>query len=329
MPVNSNLAYFSDLSYRTAFVIYVIGLVIALVYYIRRSSQVAAETTGVRERELVGAAGTGTVAGDPPPPPVGNAGPVHGVDKLGGMVQSMLWLGLILQGASIVLRGLSAGRFPWGNLYEYISLVTFLTMAIAALVIQRKDLRAMWPWLLVPVLILMFYGGTKLHVASGPVVPALRSFWLPIHVSIVSFGAGICMLSGVASMLYLFRQAQPKGEERGRIGEILRPLPGADTLDRIAYRAATWAVPVFGLGVILGALWAESAWGRFWGWDPKETMSFVTWILYAAYLHARSTPSWRKAAPWINIAGLAAMVFNLFFINLVTAGLHSYAGLAN
>ncbi|MEZ2121741.1 MULTISPECIES: c-type cytochrome biogenesis protein CcsB [unclassified Corynebacterium] len=329
MPVNSNLAYFSDLSYRTAFAIYVLGLVLALVYYIRRSNQVSSTTmTGIRERELVGVPGNGTISASSQKAETGRTS-ARSVEKLGGMVQSLLWLGLILQGASIVLRGLSAGRFPWGNLYEYISLVTFLTMAIAAVVIQRKDLRAMWPWLLVPVLILMFYGGTKLHVASAPVVPALRSFWLPIHVSIVSFGAGICMLSGVASLLYLFRQVQPKGEERGRIGEILRPLPGADTLDRIAYRTAAWAVPVFGLGVILGALWAESAWGRFWGWDPKETMSFVTWILYAAYLHARSTPSWRKAAPWINIAGLTAMVFNLFFINLVTTGLHSYAGLPN
>ena len=87
-------------------------------------------------------------------------------------------------------------------------------------------------------------------------------------------------------------------------------------------------VPVFGLGIVLGAIWAESAWGRFWAWDPKETVSLITWMLYAAYLHARATAGWRDAkAAWINILGLVTMVFNLFFINLVVSGLHSYAGL--
>ena len=85
---------------------------------------------------------------------------------------------------------------------------------------------------------------------------------------------------------------------------------------------------LFGLGVICGAIWAESAWGRFWGWDPKETVSFIAWIIYAAYLHARATAGWRNTnAAWINIAGFVAMLFNLFIINLVVSGLHSYAGL--
>ena len=91
---------------------------------------------------------------------------------------------------------------------------------------------------------------------------------------------------------------------------------------------AVFAFPLFGLGVICGAIWAESAWGRFWGWDPKETVSFIAWIIYAAYLHARATAGWRNTnAAWINIAGFVAMLFNLFIINLVVSGLHSYAGL--
>jgi len=104
-------------------------------------------------------------------------------------------------------------------------------------------------------------------------------------------------------------------------------LPDAQVLDRIAYRTTIFAFPVFGFGVIFGAIWAEEAWGRYWGWDPKETVSFIAWVIYAAYLHARSTAGWRdKKAAWINVAGFIAMVFNLFFINLVTVGLHSYAG---
>ena len=98
-------------------------------------------------------------------------------------------------------------------------------------------------------------------------------------------------------------------------------LPDAQTLDRIAYRTTIFAFPVFGFGVIFGAIWAEEAWGRYWGWDPKETVSFIAWVIYAAYLHARSTAGWRDSkAAWINVAGFVAMVFNLFFINLVTVG---------
>ena len=103
-------------------------------------------------------------------------------------------------------------------------------------------------------------------------------------------------------------------------------LPSADKIDRIAYQLAVWCLPVFGLGIVLGALWAESAWGRPWGWDPKETFSLITWVMYAAYLHIRATPAWRKTAAWINIVALGTMLFNLFVINLVVSGLHSYAG---
>ena len=173
----------------------------------------------------------------------------------------------------------------------------------------------------------MFYGSTKLYAESAPVVPALQSHWLPIHVTVVSLGASIGIVSGIASLLSILRVHQPKGVETGFFGALARPLPSAKKLDQLAYRLGVVTLPTLGLGIVLGAIWAESAWGRFWGWDPKETVSFATWILYAAYLHARATPAFRKAAPYINIAAMALMVFNLFFINMVVSGLHSYAGL--
>ena len=105
-------------------------------------------------------------------------------------------------------------------------------------------------------------------------------------------------------------------------------LPSAAALDRLAYRTTIVAFPLYTFGVIAGAIWAEAAWGRFWGWDPKETVAFVAWVVYAAYLHARATAGWRSGrAAWINVAGLAVVLFNLFFINMVVAGLHSYAGI--
>ncbi|QGU02937.1 Cytochrome c biogenesis protein CcsA [Corynebacterium kalinowskii] len=314
MPVNHTLSNYSDLSFKTAFVIYVLGLILSIVYYVKQS-QVLAEPA----KELVGAGGPAVVE---KPEATDNS------EKWAGMTQSMIWLAIIFHGVSVVLRGMSASRFPFGNLYEYVAMVTLVAMAIAAWVIQRRELRAMWPWVLTPVIVLLFYGGMKLYAASAPVVPALQSFWFPIHVSTVSIGAGVGMISGMASLLYVLRMNQPKGSEHGIMGAILRPLPSAKTLDGLAYKAAVWALPIFGIGVALGAIWAESAWGRFWGWDPKETISLVTWVLYAAYLHARATSGWKNtAAAWINIVAFGMMVFNLFFINMVVSGLHSYAGL--
>jgi cytochrome c-type biogenesis protein CcsB len=141
----------------------------------------------------------------------------------------------------------------------------------------------------------------------------------------------VFLVAGVSSILFLVKMsrlgAPSESAAQGAAARIVGRLPDAQTLDRIAYRTTIFAFPVFGFGVIFGAIWAEEAWGRYWGWDPKETVSFIAWVIYAAYLHARSTAGWRdKKAAWINVAGFVAMVFNLFFINLVTVGLHSYAG---
>jgi cytochrome c-type biogenesis protein CcsB len=152
-------------------------------------------------------------------------------------------------------------------------------------------------------------------------VPALRSYWIVIHVSTIAVSSGLLLVPGVASILYLLRRA-------GRPAGFVSLLPAAEVLDRLAYRTTILAFPLYTFAIIAGAIWAEAAWGRFWGWDPKETVAFVAWVVYAAYLHARATAGWRgRAAAWINVSGFAVMVFNLFFINMVVAGLHSYAGL--
>ena len=305
MNVDHTLASFSDYAFFSAFIIYSLALVLSVVFYIKRQGLVDLERerqehedVASHEHQLVSVGSDSTpVTADSKAVSASDASDdaekIAGLiaareasaEKFAGMTQSVVWLGIMVHVTSVVLRGLSAGRFPFGNLYEYITEITMFTMIVAAFYLQRKDLRVLWPWVLTPILALLFFGGTKLYVDSAPVVPALKSYWR-------------------------------------------KPLPSAKTLDAIAYRTIIVTVPVFGLGIVLGAIWAESAWGRFWAWDPKETVSLITWMLYAAYLHARATAGWRDAkAAWINILGLATMVFNLFFINLVVSGLHSYAGL--
>jgi cytochrome c-type biogenesis protein CcsB len=247
-------------------------------------------------------------------------------ERFGRMAVSLTVLGALLHIASVALRGLSVGRWPWGNMYEFISAVCLMAVLGWLITLRRSpNLRPMGVFVLLPVEILLFLAGTALYVKAGPVMPALQSYWLSIHVTAVSIGSGLLMVAGVTSISYLLRRyANPAG----RLGGVLRLLPEAEALDRTAYRITVFAFPLFTFAIICGAIWAEAAWGRYWGWDPKETVSFVAWVIYAGYLHSRSTAGWRTTgAAWINVAGFVAMLFNLFFVNLVTTGLHSYAGL--
>jgi len=257
---------------------------------------------------------------------------------------------------SIVTRGLAAGRAPWGNMYEFTSLICAAAVTGFLIILQRTRSRSIGFFVMIPVVILMFVGGTRLYTQVESLVPALHSYWLLIHVLAVSLSSGVLMVSGVASVMYLLRSrydrkvlaeqqwaANPENgvdtasaapasgfspvatvTDRSR----LAALPSLATLDRVAYRTAIVAFPVYTFAVIAGALWAEVAWGRYWGWDPKETCAFITWVCYAAYLHARATAGWRGTkAAWISVVGFASVLFNLFFINIVVSGLHSYAGL--
>lgn len=321
MPIDEALAGYSDLAFKTAIVVYALVLTLLIVQY------ASARTRQVSERELVPAGGV--AAGSDTPGKITETPRAPLSERLGNIAFSVLFVAVALHIGSIVLRGFATGRFPLGNMYEFVSMATAAAAVVGLVFMRDQRYRAMWAFLLTPMLILMFLAGTVLYSDAAPVVPALRSFWLPLHVTIVSVGSGVFLVSGVASLLFLYRLRQAEGaESAGVFGAIARRLPDARTLDRLAYRTTIIGFPLFGAGVILGAIWAEAAWGRFWGWDPKETCSFIAWVLYAAYLHARATSGWRDTkAAWINVAGFVAMLFNLFIINLVVSGLHSYSGL--
>jgi cytochrome c-type biogenesis protein CcsB len=317
--IDIGLARYSDWAF-TSSVLVLVGALLLLAIELAYNRSRKAE-----RRELVGAA----VGADSTAPGVVADGPKRPIDeRIGGAGLALTYLGIGLLFGCIVLRGLATSRVPWGNMYEFINLTSFCGLVAAAVVLRRPQYRALWVFVLVPVLILLTVSGRWLYTNAAPVMPALQSYWLPIHVSVVSLGSGVFLVAGVASILFLLKMSRfGAPAAQGPVARVVNRLPDAQTLDRIAYRTTIFAFPVFGFGVIFGAIWAEEAWGRYWGWDPKETVSFIAWVVYAAYLHARSTAGWRdKKAAWINIAGFVAMVFNLFFINLVTVGLHSYAG---
>ncbi len=327
--VNIGLARYSDWAFTSAMVALVVGLLL-LAFEL---AYVGGRRADNRARALAGSVGADSTA-----PGIVEDVPQRPFDeRVGRAGLAVVYLGIGLLLACIVLRGMATLRVPWGNMYEFINLTCLCGLVAGAVVLRRPLYRPLWVFLLLPVLVLLTVSGRWLYANAAPVMPALQSYWLPIHVSVVSLGSGVFLVAGIASILFLLRtsrlgdpqdgRAERDGRAEGALGRLVRRLPDAQTLDRIAYRTTIFAFPVFGFGVIFGAIWAEEAWGRYWGWDPKETVSFVAWVVYAAYLHARSTAGWRdRKAAWINVVGFVAMVFNLFFVNLVTVGLHSYAG---
>jgi cytochrome c-type biogenesis protein CcsB len=324
---NETLATYSDYAYRTAMVIYLAAMVLHLGEYAR--DRVAASAL-----VAAGSGGPSTTA-----VPVGTAegavdGPVRAprsrAERFGRTAVALTILGAVLHAVSLVLRGAAVDRWPWGNMYEFSSAICLVAVVGWLTVLYRSQrggdgraaqLRTIGSFVLLPVVILMFLAGTVLYANAAPVMPALRSYWLAIHVTAASISGGMFLVAGVASALFLLRGTDPE------VTGFKAALPARDALDRVAYRVTVIAFPIWTFAIMTGAIWAEAAWGRFWGWDPKETVAFVAWVVYAGYLHARATAGWRTGrAAWVNVFGFAVMLFNLFFVNLVVAGFHSYAG---
>ena len=246
-------------------------------------------------------------------------------EKIARIATAMMILGFLLLLAGVISRGLSAGRAPWGNMYEF-SITGALAFTAAYLGALRKyDLR--WLGLFVSISVLLALGTavTVLYVPSAPLVPALKSPWLVIHVSTAIISGGIFLLSNIIAGAFLFLDSM---EKKGERAPWAKRLPSLDVLDQLSYRLVAFVFPLWTFSVIAGAIWAESAWGRYWGWDPKETWAFITWVAYAAYLHARVTIGWRgRRAAWLCIFAGSTFLFNYIYVNIWGTGKHTYSGL--
>jgi cytochrome c-type biogenesis protein CcsB len=246
-------------------------------------------------------------------------------EKIARIATAMVILGFLLLLAGVVGRGISAGRVPWGNMYEFsiTGALAFTTAYLGAL--RKYDLR--WLGLFVSLSVLLTLGTavTVLYVPSAPLVPALKSPWLVIHVSTAIISGGVFLLANVIAGAFLFLDSM---EKKGERAPWAKRLPSLDTLDQLSYRLVAFVFPLWTFSVIAGAIWAESAWGRYWGWDPKETWAFITWVAYAAYLHARVTVGWRgRRAAWLCIFAGSTFLFNYIYVNIWGTGKHTYSGL--
>jgi len=246
-------------------------------------------------------------------------------EKIGRIATAMMILGFLLLLAGVIFRGVSAGRVPWGNMYEF-SITGALAFTGAYLAALRKyDLR--WLGLFVSISVLLTLGTaiTLLYRNSAPLVPALKSTWLVIHVTAAIISGGVFLLANVVAAAYLYLE---RVEARGSRPLWLQRVPSLEVLDQLSYRLVAFVFPLWTFAVIAGAIWAESAWGRYWGWDPKETWAFITWVAYAAYLHARVTIGWRgRRAAWLCLFAGSTFLFNYVYVNVWGTGKHTYSGL--
>ena len=246
-------------------------------------------------------------------------------ERAARIATAMMILGFLLLLCGVIARGISAKHVPWGNMYEF-SITGALAFTGAYLVALRKhDLR--WLGLFVSISVLLTLGTaiTLLYRNSAPLVPALKSTWLVIHVIAAIISGGVFLLANVIAASYLYLESM---EKRGSRKPWAMRLPDLETLDQLSYRLVAFVFPLWTFAVIAGAIWAESAWGRYWGWDPKETWAFITWVAYAAYLHARVTIGWRgRRAAWLCLFAGSTFLFNYVYVNVWGTGKHTYSGL--
>jgi len=267
------------------------------------------------------------------------------------------WGGALTHIASVASRGLSAGRVPWGNMFEYSSMIGLLiVLAYLVIIDARMKLRALGGFVM-GAGVLSLASARFVYAPAGPLVPALNSYWLKIHVIAAITGSMLFGLSFIFTALYFLKDRAERrtstfagstvgaasligervvsdldDEETGAgpsdvaPGGLLARLPSATRLDTLALRTIQFAFPIWTFAVMAGAVWAHEAWGRYWGWDPKETWAFITWVVYAGYLHARSTAGWRgRRSAIISAVGFGCVLFTYFAVNLWISGLHSYA----
>jgi cytochrome c-type biogenesis protein CcsB len=358
MPANLGLAQLSNAFLVAALLCYSLAVLAFAGDFAfgRRRGTAAAEQARARVPELVGVAAAdagvaGDAAADGSPAPVLGDGPVpprpvsdpvpavslsrpEPVPGAGRWVRVALVVtlaGVAAHVLGVITRGMAVHRIPWGNMYEFVTALTCVAVIFfLGLMIKYKAYR-LGLFVMGAVVLALGLAQTVIYTQAGPLVPALQSYWLSIHVTAMTIATGTFFVAAAIGVVYLFAERHASRVAAGRptgSDGIMRRLPGPEALDRLAYRTVMFAFPIWTFGLIAGAIWADQAWGRYWGWDPTETWAFITWVVYACFLHARATAGWRgRKAAVVQLAGFCCLVFNLIGVSLFITGLHSYAGL--
>lgn len=325
----SELSQLSLLVVYAAMASYTIALVAFAIDLSALRSRRDAEGRVIREHVLVAAGGSARRDGGADTPAVGPAAgagePTAGGERrrrAAGIAMSTSLLGAAFHGIGVVTRALAAGHVPWSNMYEFSLTFTFVALALYLWLARSRDLRYLGAFVVGPVLLLLGVAVAVLYVEADGLEPILDNYWLYLHVSVAVLAIAVLTLAAVLAVLQLAKDLGGSS----RWTAILSGLPDAVSLERLSYRFTAVGFVLWTFTLVAGAIWAEHAWGRAWGWDAKEVWTFVIWVIYAAYLHARATRGWdgRRAA-YLVIAGFAAIMANYFVVNFLLSTKHGYA----
>ncbi|MDN4482903.1 c-type cytochrome biogenesis protein CcsB [Demequina lignilytica] len=302
---------------------------IAMVAHAIRLARVADDKVAARaaDREAVAVGGSSPAVPSAADSADASSRPSR-ASKAAGIARSTTMVGALLHAVGLVARGIDAGHVPWSNMYEYTISGSFFAVAAFLVIQRRRDVAFLGAGVTGIATVALGLAMTVLYKDADTLPPALQSYWLVIHVSIAVLVTGLLTVSFIASVLQLMRDSRDSGTRwTGRRLRFLEAVPTAASLEALSFRLNAVGFVLWTFTVMAGAIWAEHAWGRYWGWDPKEVWSFVIWVLYAAYLHARTTQGWAgRRSAWLAIAGYAALIANFTVVNLFFQGLHTYAG---
>ncbi|QSB14897.1 c-type cytochrome biogenesis protein CcsB [Natronosporangium hydrolyticum] len=274
-------------------------------------------------------------AGAPPPdpglptgPPAEDESPTgwRALGRFSWVALGLLVVAALAHLATTVTRGLAAERLPFANMYEYaLSATLIAVVAWFVILFRHPGIRHLSLYLALVNVLLIGAAGVIAYTPVEPLMPALDSHWFAIHIAAAAFASAAFLIGFVTTLMYLLR----RGYENGRRGfpfTLAARIPTAATVERLSFGMHAFGFPIWTFAVAAGAIWAEASWGRYWGWDPKETWAFITWVIYAAYLHGRATPSVKRTVvAGLAILGFLTLMMNLFGVNLGFESLHSYA----
>jgi cytochrome c-type biogenesis protein CcsB len=334
---DQTLAQLSNTAIYSAMVVLTLAMLAYAVYLARLAPSRDAVAESAQERELVTAGGSGA-AGSGEPGAGGDAtasgrlstttrdDEPAGARKAAGIGWMLTLLATLLVVAGVALRAAEVHRWPLGNMYEFAIVGAMFVLVSYCAWSFRRDLRWLGLFIVTPVLLNLGLAITVWYTDASELMPSLRSVWLAIHVAVATLSVAVFTIGFSLGILYLVQdrlESAPGGRRT-----FMDRLPDSRALERLTYAVHIVAFPLWTFTVIAGAIWARQAWGSYWNWDPKEVWSFVIWVVYAAYLHARATTGWkRQNAVWIALAGYGCIIINFAVVNVFFVGQHSYSGL--
>ncbi len=245
---------------------------------------------------------------------------------------SLMTLGAVVHGVGVLTRGIAAQRVPWANMYEFSITGAFIVTAIYLLALIWRDIRFISTFVSGFVVLIIGSANTLFYVQVESLMPALQDYWLVIHVSVAILATAFFMIGAALAATLLLKESKFINNSKFKgvkiIKNVLNVFPKSEKLERQSYQFNIIGFILWTFTLIAGAIWADKAWHRFWGWDTKEVWTFIIWTIYAAYLHATATRGWDgKRAAWLTMIGFTAILFNFTIVNLYFKGLHVYSGL--